>query len=125
MSSGAAAIADVFSDVKEKLPDLKPPSRLEPEQARFRLFDSITTFLKTASQARPLVVILEDLHWADGPSLLLLQFLARELEENRLLVVGTFRDVEVTRQHPLTEALGEITRVSPRKTKELALGSRC
>ncbi len=102
MRSEAAAIAEVFSDVKEKLPDLKPPSRLEPEQARFRLFDSITTFLKTASQARPLVLMLEDLHWADGPSLLLLQFLARELEESRLLVVGTYRDVEVTRQHPLT-----------------------
>ena len=44
-----------------------------PEQAQFRLFDSITTFLKTASQSRPLVLVLDDLQWADQLSLLLLQ----------------------------------------------------
>ncbi len=75
MGAGAADIAEVVSDVKERLPDLKPPPQLDsPEQARFRLFDSITSFLKSASQKQPLVLVLDDLHWADQPSLLLLQW---------------------------------------------------
>ena len=111
MGAGAADIAEVVSDVKERLPDLKPPPALDsPEQARFRLFDSITAFLKSASLKQPLVLVLDDLHWADQPSLLLLQFVARELGNSRLLLIGTYRDVELNRQHPLAESLGELTR---------------
>jgi len=111
MGAGAASIAEVVSDVKERLPDLQPPPQTEsPEQARFRLFDSITTFLKSAGQKQPLVLVLDDLHWADQPSLLLLQFVARELGGGRLLLVGTYRDIELSRQHPLAETLGELTR---------------
>ena len=58
MGSGAADIAEIVSDVRERLPDIEPPPALDdPEQARFRLFDSITAFLKNASQAQPLVLI--------------------------------------------------------------------
>ncbi len=110
MGSGAADIAEVVSDVRERLPDLQPAPELEPEQARFRFFDSIAAFLKTASQRQPLVLVLDDLHWADQPSLALLQFVARELGGARLLIIGTYRDMELSRQHPLAEALGELTR---------------
>ena len=110
MGPGAADIAQVVSEVAERLPGLPAPPTLEPEQARFRLFDSITTFLKNASKDKPLMVVLDDLHWADKPSLLLLQFLARELRGSRLLVLGTYRDVELRRQHPLAQALGELNR---------------
>ena len=67
MGAGAADIAEVVSDVRERLPNLQPAPQLEPEQARFRLFDSIAAFLKTASQRQPLVLVLDDLHWADQP----------------------------------------------------------
>ena len=110
MGSGAAAIAEIVSAVAEKLPDLEPAPVLEPEQARFRLFDSITTFLKTASENQPMVLVLDNLHWADRPSLLLLEFLAPELARSHLLVVGTYRDVELARGHPLSQTLGELTR---------------
>ncbi len=110
MGPGAADIAQVVSEVRERLPDLPPPPTLEPEQARFRLFDSVTTFLKNASKLQPLVVILDDLHWADKPSLLLLQFLARELKDAFILVIGTYRDMELGRQHPLSQTLGELSR---------------
>ncbi len=111
MGTGAADIAEIVSDVRERLPDLQPsPQTDDPEQARFRLFDSITAFLKTASRNQPLMVILDNLHWADKPSLLLLEFLAQEFADSRLLVVGTYRDVDLSRQHPLAEALGELTR---------------
>jgi len=110
MGPGAADIAQVVSEIKERLPDLPAPPPLEPEQARFRLFDSVTTFLKNASKLQALVVILDDLHWADKPSLLLLQFLARELKDASILVIGTYRDMELGRQHPLSQTLGELSR---------------
>ena len=116
MGTGAADIADIaeiVSDVRERIPDLKPsPALDDPEQARFRLFDSITAFLKGASRTQPIVLVLDDLHWADKPSPMLLQFLVRELAGARLLLVGTYRDVELSRQHPLAETLGELTRES-------------
>jgi len=110
MGAGAADIAEIVSDVGEQLPGLQPSPQLEPDQARFRLFDSITAFLKSAGRRQPLVLILEDLQWADQPSLLLLEFLARELAGGRLLVIGTYRDEDVTRRHPLSLTLGELTR---------------
>jgi tetratricopeptide (TPR) repeat protein len=60
----------------------------------------------------PLVIVLDDLHWADKPSLLLLRHLARELSRMRVLIVGTFRDTELARTHPLSEALAELNRES-------------
>ncbi|MEE9279178.1 MAG: protein kinase [Myxococcota bacterium] len=110
MGPGAAQIADVVSEVRERLPGLPVAPKLDPEEARFLLFDAITTFLKNASGNEPLVLLLDDLHWADKPSLLLFQFLAAELAQSRLLLVGTYRDVELGRHHPLEETLAELAR---------------
>ena len=110
MGAGAEDIAEIVSDVRERLPGLRTPLALEPEQARFRLFDSITSFLKNAAQRRPLVLFLDDLHWADHPCLLLLEFVARELSGSRLLLIGTYRDMELSRRHPLSLTLGGLTR---------------
>ena len=68
---GAAAIAEIVPEIRGKLPDLETPPALEPEQARFRLFDSITTFLKNAAQSKPLMLVLDALHWADRSPLIL------------------------------------------------------
>jgi eukaryotic-like serine/threonine-protein kinase len=112
MGVGAADIAEIISEVREQLPGLEPPPALEPEQARFRLFDSITTFLTNVARSQPLMLVLDDLHWADKPSLLLLQFLARQIEGSCLLVVGCYRDVELSHQHPLSETLARLSRES-------------
>ena len=110
MGRGAAAIADVVAEIHDKITDLKPSTSLEPEAARFRLFDSITTFLKNAAQNQPLMLVLDDLHWADNSSLSLLEYLARELGESRLLLVGCYRDTDLSRQHPLAETLAQLSR---------------
>ena len=110
MGPGASDIAEVISEVGDKLPGLPPSPPLAPEQARFRLFGSITTFLRNAAQSRPMVLVLEDLHWADRSSLLLLEFLAKEMGKSRLLVIGTFRDAELTARHQLSQALGNLVR---------------
>ncbi len=70
MGAGAEDIAEIVSDVRERLPGLRTPPQLEPEHARFRLFDSITAFLKSVGRRQPLVLVLDDLHWADHPSCL-------------------------------------------------------
>ena len=72
-------ITDVIPEIHDKITDLEPPPGIEPEAAWFRLFDSVATFVKSVAQSQPLVLVLDDLHWADRPSLMLLQFLAREL----------------------------------------------
>ena len=111
MSSVASIIAEIVEDVKERIPDIKPPRKLDdPESARFRLFDAVSSFLKTASRSQPLVVVLDDLHWSDGPSLKLLEFVSHELEGGRLLILGAYRDVEIGRKHPLQQTLAELTR---------------
>ncbi len=59
---GAADIAEVIPDLRERFPDLEPPPVLDPNQARFPLFDSITTMFRSAAQTQPLVLVLDDLH---------------------------------------------------------------
>jgi eukaryotic-like serine/threonine-protein kinase len=111
MASTASVIAEIVTDIKEKLPDLPAASQVDdPESARFRLFDSIATFLKQASLQTPIVLMLEDLHWSDKPSLMLLEFVARELSQSKIMVIGNYRDMELNRRHPLSITLGDLTR---------------
>ena len=111
LGSRAADVAQIVPELAERLGDVGEPPPMDAEQARFRLFDSVAGFLAGASQSRPLVLVLDDLHWADEPSLLLLRFLARRLTDTGLLVVGTYRDVELGRHHPLAETLADLTTV--------------
>ena len=108
LGAGAAEVAQLVPEVAEKL-DIEPAKAGESEEARFRLFDSVTNLLLSAARDRPIVIVLDDLHWADEPSLLLLRFAARELGSSGLLVLGTYRDVELGRHHPLARVLGEIS----------------
>jgi DNA-binding winged helix-turn-helix (wHTH) protein/tetratricopeptide (TPR) repeat protein len=110
LGPAAADIVELVPEVRQSVPNLPAPPTLPPEQARFRLFDAVATFLRVVARSRPLVLVLDDLHWADKPSLLLLQFLAREIRDAHLLLVGTYRDVELRRHHPLAQVLGDLAR---------------
>lgn len=111
LGSDAGVMAEVVSAISDMVPELEPPSALtDPDAARFRLYDAIASFLKRSSQDRPLLLILDNLHWADGSSLRLLQFLAQEIADTRLLILGTYRDADLTREHPLFDTLGDLTR---------------
>ncbi len=108
LGAGAAEVAQLIPEVAEKL-DIEPAKGSDSEEARFRLFDSVTSLLLAAARDRPLVIVLDDLHWADEPSLLLLRFAAREVGSSGLLILGTYRDVELGRHHPLARVLSEIS----------------
>ncbi len=79
---------------------------------QFRLFTKIANLLFRYASRRTLVLVIDDLHWADRSSLLLLNHLCRNLSGEAMLVIGTYRDIEVTRKHPLFEALSEINRLT-------------
>jgi DNA-binding SARP family transcriptional activator/tetratricopeptide (TPR) repeat protein len=106
----AAVIAQLLPEVVERLPELTDPSDLEPAQARFRLFDAVTRILKRVADTHPLVLVLDDLHRADVPSLRLLQFLARELSDAYLLIIGTFRDAKADLDEVAVGVLAELSR---------------
>jgi tetratricopeptide (TPR) repeat protein len=119
LGSGAADVAQLMPELKDLLPELQIAVPLDPEGARFRLFDSTSTFLRNAASARPLLLVLDDLHAADVPSLLLLQFMAGTLAETHIMVVGAYRDEGIEGDHPLASALSELNR--ERVTRHLHL----
>ena len=104
LGSGAAEVARIVSEVRDRV-QVELRGSGDPEDERYRLYQAVTGFRRNAADVQPLVIVLEDLHWADGGTLDLLLRLARNLQGTRLLLVGTYRDVEVDRAHPLSAAL--------------------
>ncbi|HVE63253.1 MAG TPA: AAA family ATPase [Mycobacteriales bacterium] len=83
-------------------------AELAPEGAdRFELFDAICTLLLDAADGAPVLIRIEDLHWADRPSMLFVQHLVRRLRSGRVAVLATYRDTDLDRSHPLAEVLSE------------------
>jgi DNA-binding SARP family transcriptional activator len=120
LAGGASDLAQLLPELRERFASLPEPPALDREGARFRLFEATGSFLRAAAEARPLVVVLDDLHAADEPSLLLLEFVARGLAQSRMLVTGAYRDVDPVLRAPLTAALAELVRES--HTVQIALG---
>ena len=120
MGSAAPVIAEIVPEISEALPDLPPltPTQ-EPAQARFRLFDSITSFFKNASHAQPIVMILDDLHWSDRSSLMLLEFVSQQIADSQVLILGSYREAEIAQDHPLSDTLGALTRLDGFRRIEL------
>ena len=111
LGPGAADIIEIVPELRDRLPELKPaPPARDPAEARFRLFDSLGRFLLATARRLPLMIVLDDLHWADVPSLRLLEFLAPELADAHVLLIGTYRETELSRHHPLSDALGGLIR---------------
>jgi len=106
----AAAIAELVPEVRALVPDVPPLSPLPPEQARFRFFDAMASFLRRAATAETLVLLLDDLHWADASSLRFLQFLAHAPPRSRLLIVAAYRDVDVALDATLAATIAALVR---------------
>jgi len=100
----------LIPELGRRVPDLPPPQVAEAETERYMLFDAVAGLLSAASQHAPVVLVLDDLHWARAPELLLLKHLVRSAMPLRLLVLGTYRDSDLTRAHPLTSVLADLRR---------------
>jgi DNA-binding SARP family transcriptional activator/tetratricopeptide (TPR) repeat protein len=110
LGAGAPDIAQMLPELHEMFTDLPAAPSLDPDGARFRLFDSTAALLRTASEAQPLMLVLDDLHAADTPSLLLLRFLARELGQARIVLVSAYRDTERDPDDALGVTVAELRR---------------
>ena len=95
LGTGAPDVTHLLPELRERFPDLPEPPAPDSEGARFRLFDSTAAFLRRAAAARPLLVVLDDMQAADAPSLLLLEFVAAELTDARVLVAASYRDPDL------------------------------
>ncbi|MGH9036966.1 MAG: ATP-binding protein, partial [Acidimicrobiia bacterium] len=104
-------LARLAPELARSTPDLAEPLRSDPETERYRLFDAVAAWLADISGETPTLLVLDDLHWAAKPTLLLLRHVLRSPEPLRLLVVATYRDSEVDRGHPLAELLADLPRI--------------
>ncbi len=93
------------------IPGLDPPLQADPETERYRLFDALLAWLGALSRSSGLVLVLDDLHWAEKPTLLLLRHIVQSIDPMRLLVIGTYRDTDLDRSHPLAEMLADMRRM--------------
>jgi DNA-binding winged helix-turn-helix (wHTH) protein/tetratricopeptide (TPR) repeat protein len=101
LGDGAADLAELVPSLAGVAPAVASRSRLAPEQARFRLFDTITEVLRRAAGARPLLVVLDDFHRADRASLALLGFLSQELAGSGMVLLVTCREEALLEGHLL------------------------
>lgn len=123
LGEGGAEVALVVRELRGRIPDLAAAPSLGPEQERYRLFESVCDFLQRIARdgESGLLLLIDDLHWADKSTLLLLQHLARRLAGVPLLVAGTYRTVDLGRTHPLSEVLADLSR--ERLYERIALGA--
>ncbi len=107
---GAPEIARLVPRLRRLFPDIGPPLALPPEQERRYLFNSAAEMIARTARATPIVLVFEDLHWADEATLHLLDHLARHLAAAPVLMVGTYRDVELDIRPALARTLDGLVR---------------
>nr|WP_235674798.1 BTAD domain-containing putative transcriptional regulator [Mycolicibacterium pulveris] len=117
---GVEALLPLVPRLTDVLPDLAAPHHADPDTERYALFDAVVGLLGIASAAAPIVVVLDDLHWAAKPTLLLMRHLLRFGEHARVQIVGTYRSTDLDRSHPLAAMLADLHRDG--SADRLALG---
>jgi DNA-binding CsgD family transcriptional regulator/tetratricopeptide (TPR) repeat protein len=110
LGSAGGELTRLVADLPALVPGLAAPVAADPDTERHRLHTAVTDVLAAAGRRRPLLLVLEDGHWADTPTLVLLRHLARASTEARVLVVATFRDTEADVPAELADALADLRR---------------
>jgi DNA-binding SARP family transcriptional activator len=96
-----AAVAELLPELRQVWPDVPPYQPLPPDAERTRLLTCLAQVIRLCAQGKPLLLLLDDLHWADPSSLQLAHYLVRQSEEQPLLLVGAYRSTDLTPGHPL------------------------
>lgn len=100
----------ILPELGRRLGALDVPEGSDRQSERRLLFDALTSLLSKAAEASPVLLILDDLHWASTPTLLLMRHLLRSPEPTELMILATYRDTDLKRTHPLTEFLADLRR---------------
>ncbi|MFI5508307.1 BTAD domain-containing putative transcriptional regulator [Mycobacterium sp. NPDC051804] len=107
---GVKALFPLIPGLADDLPDLVAPTHADADAERYALFDAVAALLGIVCASAPVVVILDDLHWAAKPTLLLLRHLLRFGEHAPVQIVGTYRSTDLDRAHPLAAMLADLHR---------------
>lgn len=107
---GVEALLSLVPGLADVVPDLISPAHSDPDTERYALFDAVVALLATASTSAPVLLVLDDLHWAAKPTLLLLRHLLRFGDHARVQIVGTYRSTDLDRAHPLAAMLADLHR---------------
>ena len=110
LGDGGPEIAKLLPALRRLFPDLPPPLELDPASERHHLFACFGEYVERSSRLQPLLLVLEDVHWADEPTLLLLRHVTQRLGEMPVLVLATYRDVELDVDRPLAAALRQLVK---------------
>lgn len=110
MGDDASEIARMVPELRRRFPDIPDALDLPPEQQRRYFFNAVSSFISRGAARFPLVLIMDDIHWADEPTLLLIEHMAEMLREHRVLGIGTYRDVELEVSRPLAASLERMLR---------------
>jgi len=110
MGEDAPEVARMVPELRRRFPDIPEPLDLPPEQQRRYFFNAVAAFIGRAAARFPLVLVMDDVHWADEPTLLLIEHMAALMPEMRVLGVGTYRDVELDVSRPLAATLERMVR---------------
>ena len=109
-AGGGGELGPFVGDFLVRVPDLPPPTPMNAQGQRYRLFETVTALLAAASKVFPVLLLIDDLHWADKPTLSLLRHIVRASDPAALCIVGTYRESELGVAHPLTELLADLRR---------------
>ena len=105
-------IARLLRDaLAKRVAEVPAPHQADPETERYLLFDAVVGLLQTASDHSPLLLVLDDLHWADSETLSLLKHVGASTSESAVLVLGIYRESDLDRGHPLANALADLHRL--------------
>lgn len=110
LGTGGGELTRLLPDLPSRVGELPEPVEADPDTERHRLHTAVADLLENVSRSRPVLVVLEDGHWADAPTLLMLRHLARSAGSGRLLLLATFRDTEADVPAGLAETLADLRR---------------
>jgi DNA-binding CsgD family transcriptional regulator/tetratricopeptide (TPR) repeat protein len=110
LGAGGGELTRLLPDLPALVGELPEPVEADPDTERHRLHTAVADLLANVSRGRPMLLVLEDGHWADAPTLLLLRHLARSAWSARLLLLATFRDAEADVPGELSETLADLRR---------------
>jgi DNA-binding CsgD family transcriptional regulator len=110
LGAGGGELTRLLPDLSARVGGLAQPAKADADTERHRLHTAVADLLANVSRTRPILLVLEDGHWADATTLLLLRHLARSAWSARLLILATFRDSDADVPAELSETLADLRR---------------